>query len=125
MKALLSIFMLTLLLSCSSIQYEKSAEIRDNYDESISLSFIIDKRYYARLSKENGEYYLSIPELIIKDLRLKRYTTKEGNPVFASSKENINIKLYKDVLFFSYGSYHGYLKYYETGKRIGDYYNFL
>ena len=124
MKKMLILLIIVMLSSCRSVERNDEMETMEK-DDGLSISFIVDEKYYAELKKDQGMYFLSIPELIIRDLRLNRYTTKLGNPVFSAPGMDINIKLYEALLFFSYGSYHAYIPYHETGKKSGDYYHFI
>ncbi len=118
-------FLLALVLMTSCHTNLPISDIPRAETEREAISFVISDRYYAELEKENDTYYLSIPELLIRRMKLNAYMTEDGNPVFVSTQRDLNIKIYPEVLYFSMGRYYSYIPYTEREKTIGDYYPIL
>lgn len=123
MKKLSVILIFTaLLFSCttsSGLIDRGESKKNDRY----CISFVISNRYYAILVEEDDSFLLTVPELLIVDLKMNRYVNKNGQISLVNTKKNINIKLYKDYLFYSQGRYYAYLNYSEILKEARDYYH--
>ncbi len=123
MKKLSVILILAaLLFSCATSSGSVGREESKNSD-SYCISFVISNRYYAMLVEEDDSFLLTVPELLIVDLKMNRYVNKNGQILLVNTKKNINIKLYKDYLFYSQGRYYAYLSYSEILKEARDYYH--